>query len=185
MLATLTTEELRRLRGKRVTITFHDDETHTGVLEGATSELLYFTGEGGGVIRTEIREIALDPLVCSACGRESNRLFEGLCADDFRSNARRQAIPREPCAVCGDAGIRNPGSDVFLCTRHHAEAGNSLRIAVGSSAALADCLTEDVSSPKHDWKQVRGGARFRCVRCRTAEKYDPDLLKQIMRERTE
>lgn len=179
MQATLnTTEELRAQRGKRIRITFHDGETHSGQLEGATAELIYFAGEGGGVTRTEIQRIELAPLVCAVCGRETNRLFEDMCADDYRAAAQRKPMPREPCAVCGAAGIREPGTNDFLCAQHHAEAGNKLRMNHSASNVLAECYTEDVNSSKHEWGQVRG-ARFRCVRCQTAEKWAPELLKEL------
>lgn len=183
MRATLsTTEELRDQRGKRIRITFHDGESHTGQLEGATAEMIYFAGEGGGVIRTEIQSIELAPLVCSVCGRETNRLFEDMCADDYRKAAQRRPTPQEPCEICGDPGIRAPGDNRFLCVTHHADAGNKLRLTPGTSAVIATCATEDVESPNHDWRQVRG-ARFRCVRCLTAEKWDPALLKDLQSER--
>lgn len=187
MYATLnTTEELRAHRGKRVRITFHDGDTHTGVLDGVTSEQIFFAGEGGGVIRTEIRSIQLAPLVCSVCGRETNRLFDNMCADDYRRTAARRPPVREVCDEdeCDAPGTLIPGTSLFLCAHHQAQSGRSVRLPSGSAEVRADCALEDVSSSKHVWRQARG-ARFRCIRCRTAEKWDPALLKELQAGRVE
>lgn len=173
-----TTDELRENRGRRVRVTFHDDSSHEAVLEGATAEKIFFAGESQGVDRDQIAAIQPVTLTCSRCHRNVTRLFDGLCADDFREDARRKPVPREPCAVCGAAGIREPGTNEFLCAQHHAEAGNKLRMNHSASNVLAECYTDDVNSSRHEWGQVRG-ARFRCVRCQTAEKWDPELLKEL------
>lgn len=170
------TPDIEELRNKRVTITETDGATHTGQLRGITPTT-YWLGEVP-VSREKVSSVQHDPQYCSACGTESLRLFNGLCATDTRKLAKTLPPVREPCEVCGDAAVRNPGTNEFLCMIHHAERGNAVRLSTGDSGAMASCRTEDVSSSLHEWGQVRG-ARFRCIRCHSAEKYDPDLLKQI------
>lgn len=164
------------LRNKRVTVTDTKGNAVTGQLRGITPDLLWLDEQP--VPRQSIAELKHDPQYCARCGEEAFRLFDGLCAADTRKLAKTLPPVREPCEVCGAAAIRNPGTDEFLCMNHHAERGNRVQLSTGDSGAMASCRTEDVSSPLHEWGQVRG-ARFRCIRCHYAEKYDVDLLKQI------
>lgn len=167
---------MEALRNKRVTVTDRAGRSFTGQLRGITPDTVWVAEQP--VPRRAITAVEHSPLYCATCGQESLTLYDGLCAADTRKNARTQPIVREPCEVCGEAGIRNPGTNQFLCMQHHAEAGNHLKLTVGNTPALASCLTEDVSSPNHEWEQVRG-ARFRCIRCQRAEKYDVSLLNDL------
>lgn len=170
---------MRELIGQRVKITFIGAGDHLyGTLSGVGEEALRLAGQIGGITLTDVDTVEPAPIYCESCGKSALQLFDSLCASCYRQEAARRPTPQEPCGVCGGPGVRQPGTDVFLCTTHHAEAGNTLRIGAGQSAVLAECATEDVTSPKHEWGQVRG-ARFRCIRCRNAEKWDSELLAQI------
>jgi hypothetical protein len=177
----------RSLRGQRVRVTKHTADGQDavyGVLQGATGKTIWVAGLP--------IDVEAAPLMCSTCHRTATRLFvddgrptavdggPGVCAECYRKLAARRPASQEPCETpgCGGPGIRNPGTDVFLCTRCHAQAKSHLVLHGGANVVLAQCATEDVSSPWHVWERVRG-ARFRCVRCRTAEKYDPGLLKEL------
>lgn len=189
MHATATPAELK---GQRVKLTKNDDTTIFGLLKGVTSEKIWI--EETGVPVQDISSVEAAPLFCSRCHRPALRLFDaegtaldgrtdGLCAACYRAEAHRRPAHQEPCVKCGAPGIRNPRSreKEFLCVVHHAETGRGLAVHP-SVPVIAVCATEDVASDKHEWQQVRG-ARFRCTRCRRAEKWDPELLAERMRDR--
>lgn len=181
-----------QLKGQRVKVRQTDATELYGVLKGVTSEKIWV--EEVGIPIPEIADIEAAPLFCSNCHRSTFRLFDeagaplvartdGLCADCYRAVAARRPAHQEPCVVCGAPGIRNPRSreKEFLCVTHHAETGRGLAVHP-SVPVIAECATEDVTSDKHEWTQVRG-ARFRCIRCRRAEKWDSELLAQMMKNR--
>lgn len=173
----------RELLNRRVKVSFTDDRDAVyGTLSGLGDEQLRLAGDIHGIPLAEVNTIEHAPLFCAACGVSTLRLFDEICASCYRTEAAKRPTPQEPCEVCGAPGIREPGTDQFMCTTHHAEAGHALRIGAGQSAILAECATEDVTSDKHEWGQVRG-ARFRCIRCRQAEKWDSELLHQLIAER--
>lgn len=186
----LSTATLSQLRGQRVCVVTRAETGQAkiyGVLKGVNTKTIWL---GDVPIDLDLAvSVEAAPLVCSSCHREANRLFAddgwpilinvpGLCAECYRKLAARRPPVQEPCEVCGGPGVRNPGTDQFLCTRHHAQSGSHLVLHGGANAVLAECATEDVSSPKHVWASVRG-ARFRCIRCRSVEKHDPELLKSL------
>lgn len=180
------------LKGHRVRLTQNDKTEVYGILKGITSEKIWI--EEVGVPTSEIENIEAAPLFCSNCHASVFRLFaadgasvvnrtEGLCADCYRAVAARRPAHQEPCVVCGAPGIRNPRSrkKEFLCVTHHAGTGEGLAVHP-SVPVIAECTTEDVTSDKHEWGQVRG-ARFRCIRCQRAEKWDAELLAERNRDR--
>lgn len=179
------------LKGQRVKLTQTDDTEVYGVLRGVTSEKIWINEVGIPV--GDIAGIEPAPLVCSNCHRSVLRLFaetgeplvartDGFCADCYRRAAARRPAHQEPCVVCGAPGIRNPNSreKEFLCVVHHAKTGRGLAVHP-SVPVIAECSTEDVTSDKHVWGQVRG-SRFRCIRCKRAEKWDPELLAEMMKD---
>jgi hypothetical protein len=166
------------LRGKRIKIQRIDGDAPTGVLRGITPDALWL--DETKIWTSEIQSVSEAPLHCANCGANVLKLFDGYCASCYREAAKKQPRPVEECEVCGaKPAFRSPsaGGDMpFLCTIHHAERG-TLKVHP-ANPVMADCTTEDVSSPKHEWQQVRG-ARFRCIRCLRAEKWDTELLADI------
>lgn len=176
---------ISELKGQRVQVTFlGDDENLTGVLEGVTSETLFLRGVPAGITRTDVADVTPAPLFCANCARSAFRLFDELCADCYRAEAAQAPKSAEPCEVCGAPGVRNMKVRrlQFLCAEHHAETGDGLLVHPSAAATIAACATEDVDSPMHEWGQVRG-ARFRCIRCKRAEKWDSELLAEMMKDR--
>ena len=176
------THTITDLKGKRVRVVT-SGPTHTGVLQGVTDNLLWLAGESEGILRSTVALVAAAPLYCSGCEGETNVLHDDLCASCYRNAAAKQPAHREPCSRegCDKPGIRNPrsgGAGEFLCVLHHAESGQGLAVHPAHADVIAECATEDVSSDKHEWQQVKG-SRFRCVRCRTAEKFDSSLLAAL------
>jgi hypothetical protein len=180
----LHTSTLEPLRNTRVRVEKIDSSEIFGVLRGITDEKIFINEEP--ILRAEIDKVDPAMLVCSNCHRAQNRLASdgNLCASCYREEAKRQPAFQEPCAVCGRPGVRNirKRNSEFLCAQHHAEAGSDLVIHPAAGGLLASCATDDVTSDRHEWGQVRG-ARFRCVRCKKAEKYDPELLAELDRLR--
>lgn len=175
------TSTLEPLRNTRVRVVLADESEIFGVLRGITDERLFVDEEP--VTRADITEISAAPLYCSSCGDSVFRVFDGLCASCTREIAKRRPRPVEACEVCGETpAFRSPsagGKKPFLCINHHAEAG-TLKVHP-SVPVMAECAYEDVKSEKHEWGQVRG-ARFRCIRCKRAEKWDPGLLAELMKD---
>jgi hypothetical protein len=164
------------MRGSRVTVTRLDGSEIVGVLQGLTADTCWV--DLTGVPLDQVEKFELTPLFCSNCLGPTITLFDELCAGCYRKAARLKPTPQEPCEQgCGRAGVRNPGTDEFLCPTHHAEAGNRLQLHGEAINLIAECYTDDVTSNRHEWGQVRG-ARFRCIRCRKAEKWDTELLRE-------
>lgn len=168
------------LKTRRVRVLLTGDHEVTGILKGVTSEKLWINEDGYAV--TSVVSIAPAPLFCSACGTSVNRLTDDMCASCYRISARDKSAPVMSCENCGKPGaVRNPRTRrmEFLCVTCHAGTGEGLLVHPGAPV-VADCTTEDVTSDKHEWGHVRG-IRFRCVRCRRAEKFDSDLLAELRR----
>lgn len=171
------TPTISLLRDKRVRVLMNDTTEKFGVLRGITSERL-FIGEDP-VQLEDVLLVDPAPLTCANCGDDVVKLTDGLCASCYREAAKRRPKPIEACEECGrKPAFRSPSSGAmpFLCTDCHAKRGTlKMHPAVPT---VAECLYEDVTSPMHQWQQIRG-ARFRCIRCKRAEKYDPALLTEL------
>lgn len=178
-----TIKDLKQQRVK-VTLSAADGQQgdHFGVLRGVTSEKIWIDDRPFPV--EQVLDVEAAPLYCANCGKSTMLLHDGVCASCYREGARQKQAHQEPCEVCGSPGIRdvkNRSSSRFLCAVHHAESGNGLAVHP-FRGPVAPCATQNVDSPLHEWAQVRG-ARFRCIRCKKAEKWDSELLAQIMRSR--
>ena len=116
---------------------------------------------------------------CVRCAADNlGRIFEGLCANCKRDDAKAAPPPATLCDGCGAAGAyRNPatrGSE-FLCAACHVAADGRVPVA---AVHVAPCAGKDISDPAHNWQSM-WGSRFQC-RC-GMKKYDAKLRDERRR----
>lgn len=117
---------------------------------------------------------------CKKCGADNlKKTYDGLCANCERDRAHSTPFAGTPCVDCGQLGaFRMPAdrTSPFRCTTCWREAGSLSEDGQSSPIMALDCYAEDIASPLHTWRFIRGN-QFGC-RC-GIKKYDAKAKRNM------